>query len=78
MLLQTENCAFSDPAVLEWSINPSTVPKPPVTEPALPPVLLHSLTFQLALHLIAFCHLARIAHDQSTASIRYSLGSGIS
>ncbi|XP_032779473.2 sphingomyelin phosphodiesterase [Daphnia magna] len=37
MLLQTENCGFSDPGVLEWSVAPSSVPKPPVTEPALPP-----------------------------------------
>lgn len=38
MLIQTENCGFSDPDLLEWSITPSTVPKPPVTEPVLPPV----------------------------------------
>lgn len=38
MLLQTENCGFSDPGLLEWSVAPSSVPKPPVTEPVLPPV----------------------------------------
>ncbi|XP_046446658.1 sphingomyelin phosphodiesterase-like [Daphnia pulex] len=37
MLLQTENCGFSDPGLLEWSVTPSSIPKPPVTEPALPP-----------------------------------------
>jgi len=37
MFLQTENCAFSDPTSLEWSIPETPVPKPPVILPVTPP-----------------------------------------
>ena len=38
ILFQTENCTLSDPDKLEWTINPSAIPKPPVNQPTPPPV----------------------------------------
>ena len=39
MFIQGQDCQLSDPDVLEWNVAPSSVPKPPVTQPTLPPVV---------------------------------------
>lgn len=35
---QSQDCGLSDPDKIEWTIRPSSVPKPPVTLPNTPPV----------------------------------------
>lgn len=48
LILSSENCSLSDPEKLEWSIKPSDIPKPSLTEP--PPAPLGSPTLKV-LHL---------------------------
>jgi sphingomyelin phosphodiesterase len=38
MLLQDQNCQFSDVQQLEWTINLNAETKPPVNQPSQPPV----------------------------------------